>query len=114
MSKPLLSAVREHPKPSAVESQGPAVPAPAVLQLCLPITARGSKETRAHAVAPLVEAGQIRFHHRAQPLVEEAVRFPKGSKDLADAFCHGALWLEGRYWKAQGIQPVVTPLLVSR
>ena len=80
----------------------------------LPITARGSKETRAHAVAPLVEAGQIRFHHRAQPLVEEAIRFPKGSKDLVDAFCHGALWLEGRYWKAQGIQPVVTPLLVSR
>jgi hypothetical protein len=94
---------------------------PAVLQSLrrrvpgmLPITARGSKETRAHAVAPLVEAGQIRFHHRAQPLVEEAIRFPKGSKDLVDAFCHGALWLEGRYWKAQGIQPMVTPLLVSR
>jgi hypothetical protein len=94
---------------------------PAVLQSLrrrvpgmLPITARGSKETRAHAVAPLVEAGQIRFHHRAQSLVEEAIRFPKGSKDLVDAFCHGALWLEGRYWKAQGIQPVVTPLLVSR
>ena len=94
---------------------------PAVLQTLrrrvpgmLPVTARGSKETRAHAVAPLVEAGQIRFHHRAQPLVEEAIRFPKGSKDLVDAFCHGALWLEGRYWKAQGIQPVVTPLLVSR
>jgi hypothetical protein len=47
-------------------------------------------------------------------LVEEAIRFPKGSKDLVDAFCHVALWLEGRYWKAQGIQPVVTPLLVSR
>ena len=94
---------------------------PAVLQTLrrrvpgmLPITARGSKETRAHAVAPLVEAGQVRFHHRAQPLVEEAIRFPKGSKDLVDAFCHGALWLEGRYWKAQGIQPLVTPLLVSR
>jgi len=94
---------------------------PAVLQTLkrrvpgmLPITARGSKETRAHAVAPLVEAGQIRFHHRAEALVEEAIRFPKGSKDLVDAFCHGALWLEGRYWKAQGIQPVVTPLLVSR
>ena len=94
---------------------------PAVLQSLrrrvpgmLPITARGSKETRAHAVAPLVEAGQIRFHHRAQSLVEEAIRFPKGSKDLVDAFCHAALWLEGRYWKAQGIQPVVTPLLVSR
>ncbi len=94
---------------------------PAVLQTLrrrvpgmLPITARGSKETRAHAVAPLVEAGQIRFHHRAQPLVEEAIRFPKGSKDLVDAFCHGALWLEGRYWKAQGLQPLATPLLVSR
>jgi len=94
---------------------------PAVLQTLrrrvpgmLPITARSSKETRAHAVAPLVEAGQIRFHHRAQPLVEEAIRFPKGSKDLVDAFCHAALWLEGRYWKAQGIQPVVTPLLISR
>jgi predicted phage terminase large subunit-like protein len=94
---------------------------PAVLQTLrrrvpgmLPITARGSKETRAHAVAPLVEAGQIRFHHRAQPLVEEAIRFPKGSKDMVDAFCHGALWLEGRYWRAKGIQPVVTPLLVSQ
>jgi len=94
---------------------------PAVLQTLrrrvpgmVPITARGSKETRAHAVAPLVEAGQIRFHHRAQPLVEEAIRFPKGSKDLVDAFCHAALWLEGRYWRAQGIQPVATPLLVSR
>jgi hypothetical protein len=46
--------------------------------------------------------------------VDEAIRFPKGSKDLVDAFCHGALWLEGRYWKAQGIQPVATPLLISR
>ena len=94
---------------------------PAVLQTLrrrvpgmLPITAKGSKETRAHAVAPLVEAGQVRFHHRAQPLVEEAIRFPKGSKDLVDAFCHAALWLEGRYWRAQGIQPVATPLLISR
>jgi hypothetical protein len=83
---------------------------PAVLQTLrrrvpgmLPIIARGSKETRAHAVAPLLAAGQIRFHHRAQPLVEEAIRFPRGSKDLVDAFCHGALWLEGRYWKSQAI-----------
>ncbi len=80
----------------------------------LPITARGSKKPAPMPLPPSVEAGQIRFHHRAQPLVEEAIRFPKGSKDLVDAFCHGALWLEGRYWKAQGIQPVVTPLLVSR
>ncbi len=94
---------------------------PAVLQTLrrrvpgmLPITARGSKETRAHAVAPLVEAGQIRFHHRAAPLIEEAIRFPKGSKDLVDAFCHAALWLEGRYWRGQGVQPLATPLLISR
>jgi len=38
VSEPLVSAVRECSTPSAVESQGPAVPAPAVLQLCLPIT----------------------------------------------------------------------------
>ncbi len=38
VSEPLVSAVREHPTPSAVESQGPVVTAPAVLQLCLPIT----------------------------------------------------------------------------
>ena len=107
-------------KPDAVLIED-AANGPAVLQLLrrkvpglLPITARGSKESRAHAVAPLLEAGQVRFHHRAAPLVEELPRFPKGSKDLVDAFCHAALWLEGRYWKAQGIQPVVTPLLVSR
>ncbi len=33
-----MSAVREGSTPSAVESQGPAVPSAAVLQLCLPIT----------------------------------------------------------------------------
>lgn len=94
---------------------------PAVLQTLrrrvpgmLPITARGSKETRAHAVAPLVEAGQIRFHHRAEALVEEAIRFPKGSKDLVDAFCHGALWLEGRYWRSQGLEAPPVPVLLSR
>ena len=38
MSKPLLSAVREHPKPSAVESPLPAVLTPAAVQLVLPIT----------------------------------------------------------------------------
>ena len=38
MSELLVSAVREGSTPSLVESQGPAVPVPAVLQLCLPIT----------------------------------------------------------------------------
>ena len=94
---------------------------PAVLQLLhrkvpglLPITARGSKESRAHAVAPLLEAGQVRFHHRAPPLVEELPRFPKGSKDLVDAFGHGALWLEARYWRGLGLKQGPMPLLLSR
>jgi hypothetical protein len=80
----------------------------------LPIPARGSKESRAHAVAPLLEAGQVRFHHRAAPLIEELPRFPKGSKDLVDAFGHGALWLESRYWRGLGLKRDPLPLLLSR
>ncbi|WP_158218528.1 terminase [Synechococcus sp. 1G10] len=80
----------------------------------LPIPARGSKESRAHAVAPLLEAGQVRFHHRAAPLVEELPRFPKGTKDLVDAFGHGALWLETRYWRGLGIKRDPLPMLLSR
>ena len=38
VSVPLVSGVRECSTPSPRESQGPAVPAPAVLQLVLPIT----------------------------------------------------------------------------
>jgi hypothetical protein len=80
----------------------------------LPVPARGSKESRAHAVAPLLEAGQVRFHHRAAPLVEELPRFPKGTKDLVDAFGHGALWLETRYWRGLGIKRDPLPMLLSR
>jgi hypothetical protein len=107
-------------KPDAVLIED-AANGPAVLQLMrrkvpglLPITARGSKESRAHAVAPLLEAGQVRFHHRAAPLVEELPRFPKGSKDLVDAFGHGALWLEVRYWRGLGLKQGPLPLLLSR
>jgi predicted phage terminase large subunit-like protein len=115
---------------SALEQQGlrphavlieDAANGPAVLQTLrrkvpglLPVPARGSKEARAHAVAPLVEAGQVRFHHRADPLVQEMLRFPKGTKDLVDAFCHGALWLETRYWRGLGIQKEPVPMLLSR
>ena len=63
---------------------------------------------------PLLESGQVAFHHRAEPLSEELPRFPKGSKDLTDAFCHGALWLEERYWKGLGVQEAPVPLLLSR
>jgi phage terminase large subunit-like protein len=94
---------------------------PAVLQTLqrkirglLPVSPRGSKELRAHAIAPLLEAGQVAFHHRAEPLIEELPRFPKGTKDLTDAFCHGALWLEQRYWKGLGVQQAAVPMLLSR
>ncbi|MCP9819844.1 terminase [Synechococcus sp. Cruz-9H2] len=80
----------------------------------LPIPARGSKGARAHAAAPLVEAGQVRFHHRATPLVDEMLRFPKGTKDLVDAFCHGALWLETRYWRGLGVSKAPLPVLLTR
>jgi hypothetical protein len=66
------------------------------------------------AVAPLLEAGQVRFHHRAAPLVEELPRFPKGTKDLVDAFGHGALWLETRYWRGLGIKRDPLPMLLTR
>jgi len=94
---------------------------PAVLQTLqrkirglLPVPPRGSKELRAHAIAPLLEAGQVAFHHRSEPLIEELPRFPKGTKDLTDAFCHGALWLEQRYWKGLGVQQAAVPMLLSR
>jgi len=94
---------------------------PAVLQTLrrrvrglLPITAQGSKELRAQAASPLLEAGQVGFHHRSEPLKEELPRFPRGSKDLVDAFVHGALWLETRYWRSLGVQRNPLPLLLSR
>lgn len=107
-------------KPNAVLIED-AANGPAVIQSLrrrvsglLPIPARGSKQARAHATAPLVEAGQIRFHHRADPLIDEMLRFPKGTKDLVDAFCHGALWLETRYWRGLGIKTAPLPLMLSR
>ncbi|WP_255093312.1 terminase [Synechococcus sp. J7-Johnson] len=107
-------------KPDAVLIED-AANGPAVLQMLrrkvpglLPIPARGSKTFRAHAVAPLLEAGQVRFHPRASQLTEELPRFPKGSKDLVDAFGHGALWLETRYWRGLGIKRDPLPMLLTR
>jgi hypothetical protein len=62
----------------------------------------------------LLEAGQVRFHPRASQLTEELPRFPKGSKDLVDAFGHGALWLETRYWRGLGIKRDPLPMLLTR
>jgi hypothetical protein len=83
VSKPLVSAVREHPTPSAVESQGHVVPAPTELQLCLPITvvlvgdaagaAQMLKQQRyrrpaCHARAEQLDINlQTRVHHPPRP-----------------------------------------------
>ena len=80
----------------------------------LPIPAKGSKLMRAHAAAPLLEAGQVRFHSRTTQLTEELVRFPKGAKDLADAFAQAALWLEARHWRGLGIKRTPLPMLLTR
>ena len=116
-----LSALeRQKLRPNAVLIED-AANGPAVLQTLrrkvpglLPITPKGSKLMRAHAVAPLLEAGQLGFHHRAAPLLEELPRFPRGSKDLVDAFGQGALWLESRYWRGLGIKREPLPMLLTR
>lgn len=59
---------------------------PTVYQLLKPqvpgliaIPPKGSKASRAHAVAPLVEAGQLRFARKAESLVEELLAFSPGA-----------------------------------
>ena len=63
---------------------------PAVCQLLrrqvpglIAIPPKGSKASRAHAVAPLVEAGQVRFARKGDFLVEELLAFsPRGGVDV--------------------------------
>jgi predicted phage terminase large subunit-like protein len=46
------------------------------------IPPKGSKASRAHAVAPLVEAGQVRIARKADSIVEELLAFsPRGGVD---------------------------------
>jgi predicted phage terminase large subunit-like protein len=74
----------------------------------------GSKLSRAHAVAPLLEAGQLSFQSGNEALITELLGFPNASHDdLVDAFCQGVIWLQNRHWRAQGKAPP-RPLLFSR
>ncbi|MFN4867035.1 MAG: sigma-70 family RNA polymerase sigma factor [Cyanobium sp.] len=84
MSVPVVSAVREHPKPSAVESPRPAVLTPAAVQLSLPLTVvlmgdaagaermlrqRRYRRPACHARAQQLEINlqaPVRHHPRAQ------------------------------------------------
>jgi predicted phage terminase large subunit-like protein len=94
---------------------------PAVCQLLqrqipglIAVRPNGSKVSRAHAVAPLLEAGQLAFRSGNDALVSELLGFPNGAHDdLVDAFCQGVIWLQTQHWRSQGKAPP-RPLLFSR
>jgi predicted phage terminase large subunit-like protein len=80
------------------------------------IPPKGSKASRANGVAPLVEAGQVRFARKAESLVEELLAFsPRGGvDDQVDAFCQGVLWIEAQFWRCLGYCSSPVPMVFSR
>ena len=94
---------------------------PAVCQLLqrqipglIAVRPTGSKVSRAHAVAPLLEAGQLAFRSGNDALISELLGFPNGAHDdLVDAFCQGVIWLQTQHWRSQG-KATPRPLLFSR
>ncbi|MFN7897534.1 MAG: terminase, partial [Cyanobacteriota bacterium] len=118
----LASLERQGLRPNAVLIED-AANGPAVCQLLkrqvpglIAIPPRGSKASRAHAVAPLVEAGQVRFARKSYSLVEEMLAFsPRGGvDDQVDAFCQGVLWIEAQFWRGRGHSSTPVPMLFSR
>ena len=118
----LASLERQGLRPHAVLIED-AANGPAVCQLLrrqvpglIAIPPKGSKVSRAHAVAPLVEAGQVRFHRRSESLIEELLAFsPRGGvDDQVDAFCQGVLWIEAQYWRGRGHSSAPLPMVFSR
>jgi predicted phage terminase large subunit-like protein len=118
----LASLERQGQRPNAVLIED-AANGPAVCQLLrrqvpglIAIPPKGSKASRAHAVAPLVEAGQVRFHRRSESLIEELLAFsPRGGvDDQVDAFCQGVLWIEAQYWRGRGHSSAPLPMVFSR
>ena len=118
----LASLERQGLRPNAVLIED-AANGPAVCQLLrrqvpglIAIPPKGSKASRAHAVAPLVEAGQVRFHRRSESLIEELLAFsPRGGiDDQVDAFCQGVLWIEAQFWRGRGHSSAPLPMIFSR
>jgi predicted phage terminase large subunit-like protein len=113
---------RQGLRPNAVLIED-AANGPAVCQLLkrqvpglIAIPPKGSKASRAHAVAPLVEAGQVRFARKADSLIEELLAFsPRGGvDDQVDAFCQGVLWIEAQFWRGRGYGASPVPMVFSR
>ena len=74
----------------------------------------GSKSSRAHAAAPLMEARQLAFNPGNDELINELLGFPNAANDdLVDAFCQGVIWLQNKYWRANS-RGTPLPLLFSR
>jgi predicted phage terminase large subunit-like protein len=118
----LVSLERQGLRPNAVLIED-AANGPAVCQLLkrqvpglITIPPKGSKASRAHAVAPLVEAGQVRFARKADSLVEELLAFSprSGVDDQVDAFCQGVLWIEAQFWRGRGYGTAPVPMVFSR
>lgn len=118
----LASLERQGLRPNAVLIED-AANGPAVCQLLkrqvpglIPIPPKGSKASRAHAVAPLVEAGQVRFAPKADSLIEELLAFsPRGGvDDQVDAFCQGVVWIEAQFWRGRGYGRTPLPMVFSR
>lgn len=118
----LASLERQGLRPNAVLIED-AANGPAVCQLLkrqlpglIAIPPRGSKASRAHAVAPLLEAGQVRFARKADSLIEELLAFsPRGGvDDQVDAFCQGVLWIEAQFWRGRGYGSSPVPMVFSR
>ena len=94
---------------------------PAVCQLLqrqipglIAVRPAGSKVSRAHAVAPLLEAGQLGFCPGNDDLITELLGFPNATHDdLVDAFCQGVIWLQNQHWRGSG-STAARPLLFSR
>ncbi len=126
MIKFLLASVADSERQglhsNAVLIENPAV-GTAVCQLLkrqvprlIAITPKGSKVSRAHAVASLVEAGQLSFARKAESLVEELLAFsPRGGvDDQVDAFCQGVLRIETQFWRVRGYGTFPVPMVFSR
>ena len=118
----LNSLERQGLRPHAVLIED-AANGPAVCQLLrrqvpglIAIPPKGSKASRAHAVAPLLEAGQVRFARKADSLIEELLTFsPRGGvDDQVDAFCQGVLWIEAQFWRGRGYGSSPVPMVFSR